>query len=426
MLRMLTANREILVVLALAFSIRGTAGVLLQRWLDAGPKRLDLIAGDAEGYWDLARKLTRGEDYSLYEPPRHVLRMPGFPLFLAASMIGVGERPWAIRWLLAAIGTAACGLTYILGRELFDSRVGFLAGLFAAFSPPLVLFSVLFLSETLFAVLMLTSLWSVARLVRNTSTPVQASAAWRDWSGWLWAGAAGIVMGLATLVRPTWILAGPAFAGLYMASTRPLGVSITRCAVLLLSCGMVLAPWVVRNWRVTGHFVPTTLWVGASLYDGLNPDATGASDMRFIKTDGIYARVSEYDADRHYRHAAWEFVKTHPLRTLELGVLKLRRFWRPWPQSPEFEKLPVQLILSAAWGAQLIFAACGGWIYRGRLWICVLTAGPILYFSLVHAVFVGSIRYRIPGEYALCVLSAAGVYGLVSHFRGVPRQVVAH
>ena len=38
-----------------------------------------------------------------------------------------------------------------------------------------------------------------------------------------------------------------------------------------------------------------------------------------------------------------------------------------------------------------------------------LTLGPILYFSLIHMIFVSSLRYRLPAEYPLCVLSAVGL-----------------
>ncbi|MBI5761364.1 MAG: glycosyltransferase family 39 protein, partial [Planctomycetales bacterium] len=140
-----------LLVLAGAFVFRAGAAVGLQAWLDRTPPRLCLIAGDAEGYWELGRKLADGDEYSIYEPPRQVLRMPGFPLFLAGAMRLTGENHLAIRLLLAAVGTGACGLVYWLGRELFDHDIGLIASTIVAVSPTLIVFSVMFLSETLFA-----------------------------------------------------------------------------------------------------------------------------------------------------------------------------------------------------------------------------------------------------------------------------------
>mgnify|MGYP003336161596 FL=1 len=45
-----------------------------------------------------------------------------------------------------------------------------------------------------------------------------------------------------------------------------------------------------------------------------------------------------------------------------------------------------------------------------RLW--VLAAGPILFLGAVHAVFIGSVRYRLPAEYPLLTLAALGLSDL--------------
>ena len=40
--------------------------------------------------------------------------------------------------------------------------------------------------------------------------------------------------------------------------------------------------------------------------------------------------------------------------------------------------------------------------------VLAMTAGPILYFAALHLVFVSSVRYRLPGEYPMLILSAVG------------------
>ena len=139
-------NKGLLLTLFVAFALRlGLAFVVEQR-VAAASGSVCLIPGDADGYWELARKIMAGQDYSIYSPPRYALRMPGFPVLLAVSQWLFGESTFAARCLLACVGTITCGLTYWLGRELCDHSTGLLAAIYTASSPTLALFSVLLLS----------------------------------------------------------------------------------------------------------------------------------------------------------------------------------------------------------------------------------------------------------------------------------------
>jgi 4-amino-4-deoxy-L-arabinose transferase-like glycosyltransferase len=392
-----------------ALAARAGAAIIVQHWIDQTPGRLCLIEGDAAGYWDLARHLSRGEDFAIYDPPRYVERMPGFPLVLAGGMKLLGERPLPIRMLLALVGTAACGLVYLLGRELVDHTTGLVASLLAAISPSFVVFSVLFLSETLFAALLLASLIALARLAKAES-PAPANETPPRRIGL--AALAGLLAGAATLVRPTWLLVAPGFAIAWLLAPGNRKQRLAPALALLAGLALAMTPWTIRNDRVTGHFIPTTLWVGASLYDGISPQATGDSDMRFIEQDGLYVqrgvRDFEYQADRHYRHLALKFARERPLHVLALAAIKLSRFFNPFPNAGQFGHWAI------VWGVGLfeflvlLLAIAGAWKLRATGWRWLLAGGPLLYFALVHAVFVGSVRYRLPVEYPLFVLSAVG------------------
>ncbi len=71
-----------------------------------------------------ARHYLHGEDFLDPHPPLA-------KLLIALSILLFGDHSWAWRLPNAAIGTALVGITYLLGRRMFNSRlVGALAGLF--------------------------------------------------------------------------------------------------------------------------------------------------------------------------------------------------------------------------------------------------------------------------------------------------------
>ncbi len=67
------------IVLMVALGLRLLAAVGVQGIVSRTPDRLDLIEGDAGGYWELAHRIREGRPYELYSPPRRVMRMPVFP-----------------------------------------------------------------------------------------------------------------------------------------------------------------------------------------------------------------------------------------------------------------------------------------------------------------------------------------------------------
>jgi 4-amino-4-deoxy-L-arabinose transferase-like glycosyltransferase len=412
------------IVLLTALLLRVGAAFVVQWQLNQQmPVPICLIPGDAEGYWYLGQQIAAGKDYELYSPPRQVLRMPGFPAFLAVQHWAFSGSFLGARLSLCLVGTAACGLVYCLGREVADPQIGLIAAALTAISPAIIAFTPLILSETLFAMCLLSSLLVMARLVRpqtpdDVTRPSLRLA--RVNFRWLHPLLVGVMVGVACYVRPSWLLAGLLFAATlpFVASRRCSGGA--QGALVVLGLLAVLLPWGLRNKRVTGHFVLTTLWVGPSLYDGLNPHATGDSDMTFFDQDNLMGArgLSEYEMDRHYRAAAWRFASENPGRACELSFVKLRRFWNPWPNAAQFDHWAARLILGGFYVLMMACAGIGGWRERRRFRLLAFSAGPILYFAAIHAVFVSSLRYRLPAEYPLLVLSALGVRSLLGCLRG--------
>ncbi len=410
----MSARKPLFTILTLAVLLRGAAAVIVTQHLESTGESF-LIAGDATGYWELGRHIARGEPYQLLgrpdDPlarnsiPRQVPRMPGFPALLGLSIRVLGDNPLAARLLLALVGTLACFLVYRLGTRLFSTRTGLIAAAACAISPTLAGSSVLILSETLFATLVLGFLLAVTSLTRSRETLETRPRL-----------AAAVLVGLtgcaAVYVRPGWLPVIPLFA-LFWVGGSGWRTRALEAGVLLLVVAIGLQPWIQRNWQRTGHPVLTTLWAGPSLYDGLHPGATGASDMRFIVDDGLYGdpAQTEYAIDRHYTDAAWDFVVTQPATVARLAVIKVWRFLKPWPSAPQFRRW-WQITLVAGLTVPLyLLAIRGAWWHRHSPWTWLLVAGPLLYLAALHTVFVGSLRYRLPAEYPLWVLAAAGCRG---------------
>ena len=409
--------KQLALVLTVALALRLAAGWVWQAQLEG---RFEF--GDSRSYWTLAHSIASGGPYKYGEA--RVFRTPGYPLLLAPVFLVAGEKPsvmsptraqvmWA-RAQSALFGTLSVAGVWWLGRQLFDARVGLLAAAIAAVYPGAIAMGTLVLSEAPFCPLMLAHLilWTAAWKAPSVRQAILLSVS------------AGLVAGGATLVRPSWLLFTPfaVVVGLTAGKDRLRHLSIG--AAMLAGLLVAMMPWWIRNARLTGHFVPTTLQVGASLYDGLSPDATGASNMAVV--DQETARfgesqpappaggrnepvgASEYRLDRHLRAESVAWARANPGRVVELMGIKLVRLWNVWPNEAAFSAWHIRLAVLFSYGPVMILAVIGGWQTIHRGWPYVLCWLPAVYFTLLHVVFVSSIRYRQPAMLTLIVL-AAGV-----------------
>jgi len=366
---------------------------------------------DSELYWGYAESLAQRGAFDVGGAGAR--RTPGYPLFIAACtrLCGAGDplvppTKGQLRAVLIAqafLGALVVALIWNLGAIVSKGDPAlrgavFFAALAAALDPFSISLNAMVLSETLFSVAMIAAVWSGAKAGRTEGARA------------LWPIGAGALSAVAVLARPSGLLL--AFIGLG-AVARRWGVGKSVLAVLAFV--LVMSPWVVRNAARYCAFVPTTLNVGESLYDGWNPDAKGGSDMAFVDRRKLEIGAPANPAEELAEDAFWkgeavDWAKQNPGRVVELALVKIARFWSPWPNASEFQSTWVVvgcgLFSLMAYGGAVV--GCFVLAHR-RAWNALLLGlTPIVYFMLLHTVFVSSVRYRVPATPLFEILTGVG------------------
>lgn len=387
-------SRGLVLVLGLALILRLAAAVVVEAM--ARRRGTLCLFPDADIYWQLAGAILQGGPYRVmqWEQPHFALRTPGFPLFLAACRALFGDSTLAARLAQVALGVGSVALVERLARSVgLSPRAALIAAALAAVDPFAIGFTVLLLSEALFLPLMLGFLWGLAIVWAAGGTGKALTA--------------GAAAGAAVLVKPSFAPFLPlVLSAWFLCGSRR--IALPGALAITIGFAAIMAPWWARNAQVYGRFVGTALWGGASLYDGWNPAATGASDMRFLDAPE-FRDLDEVAQDRTLNALAWRFAREHPGRVLELAAIKLGRYWSPWLNAEGFRAAWL-MVGSSLWSLP-IFALIlvGAWERRRDARALALLLGPILCFAAIHAVFVGSVRYRMPGEVPALALAAGAI-----------------
>lgn len=198
-------------------------------------------------YHDLATGLARGEPFATTDVPW------GYAYFAAAFYWLLGPRVWAPVLAQVILNAATPVLLYRLVRPYTSQRVAVLASLITgAFSFNNVYASTQ-ASDAICTVLFLAGLVTLSRAIATHSVALFAVS--------------GFIGGIVAQFRPNMLLLPGLVALLYVLVYRR-WADLGRAIVHGLMVVVALAPWIVRNYELTGLFLPTSTHGGMQLWYG--------------------------------------------------------------------------------------------------------------------------------------------------------------
>jgi 4-amino-4-deoxy-L-arabinose transferase-like glycosyltransferase len=364
-------------------------------------------------------------------------RPPFYPFFIALIWLVFPASILAIKIAQAIIFGLTCVLIYKIAFALINRRLpALLASLACMLNPFIIIQTTDIQTETVhtflvaFAVLLLVKI-----LAKKEEVLFSSGTVWKIF-------AAGIFIGFAALCRPSALPIGIALgAGVVLLKYREIKFTGSLVVFAAMICGIFLAifPWTLANWYRTHELILINdiggyaMWVGnvpeiLPVYEGNFRDSVEFNRYAdHVNVDLAFEKMNEWESTVGYsnlslkqREALWqaEAVKNareNPGLTVRLVFEKAWAFWKPYLNPSAYSAkvavvsgvFLVALYLLSLYGAKVVWQDIDGKRAIILLGILFLSA------TVVHALIIGMIRYRIPYvDPYLCVLAGIGVTAL--------------
>jgi 4-amino-4-deoxy-L-arabinose transferase-like glycosyltransferase len=189
---------------------------------------------DSQEYKALALNIVNHHRFSWDSEPA-TFRTPGYPLFIAGIYSLFGVKDWVVMLFQAFLSVATIYLVYLIARSSFGELAGIISACLFSIDFTSILFSSLFMSETLYVFFLLLGVWLF--LKQNTSWCVHTSA---------------LVFGLSSLIRPIGVyLFIPLLLFLWFKVKKgSYRLQFMQVVIFLVLFFLPILPWVVRNYKI--------------------------------------------------------------------------------------------------------------------------------------------------------------------------------
>jgi 4-amino-4-deoxy-L-arabinose transferase-like glycosyltransferase len=390
---------------------------VVPRLLVLAVERNDLISGLTEKSDRFARTLVASGTYGFIPGRASANTQPLYGFFLS-GLYWISGRDWlTIGLAQTAIATVTAVLVYSIGARIASPRIGVIAAVLSTLHPYLVWHDVHINREVLDGLLAAALTLSVLVAAEKRTLRYVAGA--------------GAIAGLAVLANSRLVLLPLVLAGFVAWDIRPLRRAALAVGVLVGVAVLITSPWVIRNKTTVGCATLTTdaraLWKAnnAATYDLLAagkwidqvPELPGAPPWPERAADltlgGQVVTVDECAQMRYYQHQVTRFWRENPGEKLKLSAQAVRMLWGPVvtveSETPEtgLNGFARRIVEPAFAFTVFGFALIGlGRLPRRFLALTLLLLG---YSTLTAMVFAGTVRYRVPWDFLLCIPAAFGI-----------------
>jgi 4-amino-4-deoxy-L-arabinose transferase-like glycosyltransferase len=371
-----------------------------------------LYPPDALEYDRLGWNLAAHGSFSLAELPvdPDLTRTPVYPLFVAACYRVAGHNPAVPVAIQAGLAALTVALVYQAARPISPGSAVPAAALLAL-DPLSIRYATHLLSETLFTLLFTGSLTVWLTYLRSPRTILTIAAA--------------VLTGLAVLCRPIAVLWPLALAPLLILAAwraRSWGPLVH----LLVFEGIVLAviaPWVIRNWALSGRPMLATVQ-GINLYyhraapvvaaeQGISVDE--AREQLRERLEAVVARDQLDARQAEVLMEAWgrAIIRSAPGIYLRCHAEGVARMFAPQDYPPARVGLSpaAQVFAESAFLLVLYPAALVGLVagLRGPVWPGILLLGLAIAYFVCMSGPEAYARFRVPLMPVLAVLAGIGL-----------------
>ncbi len=404
------------------------AGVLLRLLIVLLPgNRLNPAwggVGDAPAYALLAHNIATGKGYAYAGFPT-AYRAPVYPLLLAAAMKVFGAHAFeAIRLAQLAAGLAVVYLCGAMAGRLFGRAAKIGAWIVALFFPTLAIMTGDILTEAIASLVSALFLYWLVRFLRQPDWKLLACLA--------------VCVGVGTLAHFNMALLGIVllFAVLFEQRALP---RWRAAAITVCLSGLVIAPWLVRNYRAFhGRLLLSTVSGPTAVMGVLTPQGRALpGDSERLRNALGWVPPADFETNAATRarlgseavlsgeawKVAFKLWKQTGWRLVPLNLKKLCYFWLSTDQLSGTDSFKPKIRLARAAGVVIYWVLLALGVAG---WFLLRSASPkaarvfLLYAVLVtvlHLPFNMNTRLRMPFiDPMVAVLAGTAVAALVAKF----------